>query len=341
MVAVEIRPGIVKMILCEGECEIPSYTKNTRGTFHFRTLAKERDCHHEIVIDDSRTMGCGPFELLIGRKFKLSVWEDLVKTMRQGEKSTFRCSQEFVSDYPLVSKSLRYVGKEKQGKAKEEDRPRQHNCMACNPATLTTGHGDLDELQDHPRELTFEIELLKVEPEGVYEKEVWSMTAKERQEETPKLKERGNALYGQGKHNEAADLYAKAISCIEQLAAQEHPTSDTAMALQRQKIPLLLNYAQCKLHLQEYGAAIAHTSAVLEKEPDNVKALFRRGKAYAGSWQPQLAQRDLKRVVQLDGSLSRAVQRILRELDDVQKERDDEDRTRLQGRGMFRSEISK
>ena len=43
------------------------------------------------MIDDTRTMGCGPFELLIGRKFKMDVWEDLVKEMLIGEVARFTC----------------------------------------------------------------------------------------------------------------------------------------------------------------------------------------------------------------------------------------------------------
>ena len=36
-------------------------------------------------------MATGPFELLIGREFKLSVWEEMVKTMRVGEIARFIC----------------------------------------------------------------------------------------------------------------------------------------------------------------------------------------------------------------------------------------------------------
>jgi len=45
----------------------------------------------DSVIDDSRTMGNGPFELLIGREFKLKIWEDMVRTMRVKEMARFTC----------------------------------------------------------------------------------------------------------------------------------------------------------------------------------------------------------------------------------------------------------
>lgn len=65
--------------------------------FHFRTLVStEKGGEGEgeaerRVLDDSRTLGTGPFELLVGRKFKLEIWENMVKTMRIGEIAEFKC----------------------------------------------------------------------------------------------------------------------------------------------------------------------------------------------------------------------------------------------------------
>lgn len=44
-----------------------------------------------MIIDDSRRMGNGPFELLIGREFKLDIWEEMVRTMRLKEVARFTC----------------------------------------------------------------------------------------------------------------------------------------------------------------------------------------------------------------------------------------------------------
>ena len=60
----------------------------------------------EVVIDDSRKFG-KPFELLIGRNFKLECWEECVKTMIPGEVSRFSCPVRCVIDYPTISRSLR------------------------------------------------------------------------------------------------------------------------------------------------------------------------------------------------------------------------------------------
>lgn len=45
--------------------------------------------------------------------------------------------------------------------------------------------------------------------------------------------------------------------------------------------PLLLNMAACTLKLGDYPSTIDYCSQVLQADPDNPKALFRRAQAYA------------------------------------------------------------
>lgn len=45
----------------------------------------------EDVIDDTRKLGNGPFELLLGCEFKLDIWCEMVKTMRLKEVARFTC----------------------------------------------------------------------------------------------------------------------------------------------------------------------------------------------------------------------------------------------------------
>lgn len=65
--------------------------------------------------------------------------------------------------------------------------------------------------------------------------------------------------------------------------------------------------------------------------PDNVKALFRRAKAHVGAWNPQEAQEDFQKVMTLDSSLTPAVQKELKLLEELQKQKDSEDRNKLKG----------
>ena len=60
-----------------------------QATFHFKTFKADED---KTPIDCSKELG-QPFELLIGKKFKLEVWEELIKTMREKEVARFTCNK--------------------------------------------------------------------------------------------------------------------------------------------------------------------------------------------------------------------------------------------------------
>ena len=55
--------------------------------FHFTTKVVDRDGVGDII-DDSRKF-TQPMELLIGKQFKLEVWESIVKTMAVKEVAEF------------------------------------------------------------------------------------------------------------------------------------------------------------------------------------------------------------------------------------------------------------
>ncbi len=65
---------------------------------------------------------------------------------------------------------------------------------------------------------------------------------------------------------------------------------------------------------------------------DNVKALFRRAKAHVGAWNPQEAKKDFLRVVQIDKTLDKAVQKELKILANMENEKDAEDKEKLKGK---------
>lgn len=81
---------------------------------------------------------------------------------------------------------------------------------------------------------------------------------------------------------------------------RERPQDDEWQQLCDVKMPLLLNYAQCKLLAGDFYAVIAHCTEVLKHQPDNVKALFRRAKAHRGAWNPAEARADFERWEYMD-----------------------------------------
>uniref|UniRef100_A0A9L0T8I2 peptidylprolyl isomerase n=1 Tax=Equus caballus TaxID=9796 RepID=A0A9L0T8I2_HORSE len=349
--------GIQKRVIQEGRGELPDFQDGTKATFHYRTLHSDKE---GAVLDDSRVRG-KPMELIIGKKFKLPVWETIVCTMREGEIAQFCCDVKHVVLYPLVAKSLRNIA------AGKDPLEGQRHC--CGIAQMhehsSLGHADLDALQQNPQPLIFDIEMLKVESPGTYQQDPWAMTDAEKAKAVPVIHQEGNRLYREGHVKEAAAKYYDAIACLKNLqmkvlaggcggwaqgakwsrgaqvsasfplslplCPQEQPGSPDWIQLDQQITPLLLNYCQCKLVAQEYYEVLDHCSSILNKYDDNVKAYFKRGKAHAAVWNAQEAQADFAKVLELDPALAPVVSRELRALEARIRQKDEEDKARFRG----------
>ncbi|XP_039391999.1 AH receptor-interacting protein [Mauremys reevesii] len=289
--------GIAKRLVQEGRGPMPDYRDGTKATFHYRTMLS--DGEHR-VLDDSRARG-KPMELIIGKKFKLPVWETILSTMRDGEQAEFLCDTKHVVLYPLVAKSLRNIA------AGKDPLEGQRHC--CGIAQMhehhSLGYPDLDDLQQNPQPLIFAINLLKVTRlcGGPCSAEEWMAAAK----------------------------YYDAIACLKNLQMKEQPGSPDWIQLDLKITPLLLNYCQCKLLCHEYYEVLDHCSTILNKYEDNVKAYFKRGKAHAAVWNTAEAQADFAKVLALDPSLGPVVAKELRSLETRLRQKDSEDKIRFKG----------
>ena len=104
------------------------------------------------------------------------------------------------------------------------------------------------------------------------------------------LKESGTADFKQGAHDAAASKY----SCGADYASEAgHAADSTLLAA------LLLNEAQCRLQLRQHASAASLCSRVLEREPQNVKALYRRAVARLEQSEYLEARRDLTAAAKL------------------------------------------
>ncbi|WAR03984.1 AIP-like protein [Mya arenaria] len=308
--------GIYKKVLHAGVGDNPDYEDGTKTT----------KCDDErTVIDDSHRYD-KPMEIILGKKFKLEVWEALLKTMRPKEVAEFTVDKKHLEQYALVSKQLREIFGKEKGEVKES-----HCCGMMAMSEQGLGHPDLDDLVKSPQPLIFTLEAINVERAGSFEKEVWTLSDEEKLGKLPRLRETGNELFKQKKYAQAADKYAEAIGILEQLSMKEKPGDPEWQELEDQKTPFLLNFAQCKLSLGDFYPVIEHTTTVLKRDADNVKALFRRAKAHVGAWNPEEARNDYERVAQLDSSLANTVKKELAHIDRLQKERNLEDKKKLQG----------
>ena len=238
-------------------------------------------------------------------------------------------SLQSIIDYPRVSKALRDLARKKAGEV-VLDHSHTHQCGFA--ALQGTGMKDLDSIIEDRCPLAFEFDLVRVEHPGEYEQDSWAMTESEKRTAVPVLKEEGKALYEAGDYQQAAEKYFLALSYLEEMSIKEKPHCDEWNSIEEKKVPLLLNYAQCKLLMKDYAEVIRHTTTALEFDGQNVKALFRRAKAHAASWNVEEAKADFAEVVRLDPSLSRTVEKEVRTLILRVKEKDADERERLKGK---------
>lgn len=117
------------------------------------------------------------------------------------------------------------------------------------------------------------------------------MTVEERIGAADRRKMEGNVLFKEEKLEEAMQQYEMAIAYMGddfmfQLFGKYR---DMALAV---KNPSHLNIAACLIKLKRYDEAIGQCSIVLSEDENNVKALFRRGKARAELGQTDAARED-------------------------------------------------
>lgn len=306
--------NIKKKIIRKGKDVTPTFSVGCKLTLHFKSFISDNNCELGTLLDDSQTFG-KPFELLIGKSFKLKCWEICAKTMTVGEISQFFCPKDSVVDYPLVSKSLRDIF---SGKTEHS-----HKC-GFNAMKRGLGFADLDELQNNIKDLIFEFELIKVEENNEYEKDLWQMNNSEMLENVPKFHSEGNSLFKEGNYLDAEKKYSNAISCLKHLQMKERPGTEEWLQFDRQQIPLLLNHAQCKLLAGDCSNCISNCTEVLDKIDgmDNLKALFKRGKAHSILLNEKECHRDFSRLLQLDPSKKSLVCKELRSMEILMKSRD-------------------
>ncbi|KAJ7976548.1 Peptidylprolyl isomerase [Quillaja saponaria] len=141
--------------------------------------------------------------------------------------------------------------------------------------------------------LYHEIELV----DFIKEKPFWKMDTEEKIEASERKKHDGNLLFKAGKFWRASKKYEKAAKFIEFNHSFSDEAKHQATALW---LSCTLNNAACKLKLGEYAEASRLCTKVLEREPLNVKALYRRCQAYLKTSELEKAEDDIKRALTID-----------------------------------------
>lgn len=240
----------------------------------------------ETVVDDSRSRG-EPMCFALGQGDVIAGWESALPSMRCGELAML-----------IVHPDMSY------GEAE----------LAAVPMRSC---------------LHFELELLHVLPAAdapsMFVKE--DMSVEERLVEATKSKELGNARFKVGSFKDAICAYLDAIYFLGYEAdcdqrAEDGLWSDPLRAEERKALALAsqLNLCQSLLKLEDHEAALQHAEAAVALQPDNSKALYRRGLASMGCGHFTKAKSDLlaaakkePRSTEIRRSLEECQQRIANE----------------------------
>jgi peptidylprolyl isomerase len=134
--------------------------------------------------------------------------------------------------------------------------------------------------------LIFDVELIGFGPK---KKEKYEMSSEEKLAEAGILKEAGTVAFKAGNFSEALSKYQDAENYCEGL--------DEAQAI---AIACNLNAAQAAINLKDYPTAVTRSTAVLAKDPDNIKGLYRRAVARNHMGDPEKALEDLVVALELD-----------------------------------------
>jgi AH receptor-interacting protein len=172
--------------------------------FHYQT----RKCdENRTLIDDSKKTG-KPMELVLGKKFKLEVWEVIVQKMALNEVAKFTVDKSLVLQYPFVSKTIR-----------DAARPQEERKHCCGMTIQNEGIGykDLDDIFTKPCDLEFILELISIELPEQYQKDSWQLNDDEKLVQIQELKDKGNQAYKEKDIKAAETSYSYAIGMVEQL----------------------------------------------------------------------------------------------------------------------------
>ncbi|XP_051765619.1 peptidyl-prolyl cis-trans isomerase FKBP8 [Ctenopharyngodon idella] len=112
-------------------------------------------------------------------------------------------------------------------------------------------------------------------------------------------RERGNVHYQRGDYAFAVNSYGIALQ-ITEASSRVDISQQEEEELLDMKVKCLNNMAAAQLKLDHYEAALRSCVSVLAHQPDNVKALFRKGKVLALQGEYAEAIKTLKRALKLE-----------------------------------------
>mmetsp|Transcript_71591 Transcript_71591/g.126013 ORF Transcript_71591/g.126013 Transcript_71591/m.126013 type:complete len:474 (-) Transcript_71591:607-2028(-) len=143
-----------------------------------------------------------------------------------------------------------------------------------------------------------------------------------------KLKEEGNAFFKQGWVSRAVKKYQAAIAFL----STQYEASEAQQAESKShKAAIYLNISACGIKAGLWDAVLENVEEALQIQPNNMKALLRRGKAYSELDRWRESKLDLQTVIEAAGPEAADAKKELAKLTKKIKAHDDKQRGAFQG----------
>ncbi|CAE8702193.1 unnamed protein product, partial [Polarella glacialis] len=140
-------------------------------------------------------------------------------------------------------------------------------------------------------------------PPGVDMLDIPAGFDRDRLDEVMKIKEQANDKFRAGDFFSAKCLYSGGLEMLERCCLHLEGADPLWEGIKN-------NMALCDVKRQEWGRAVETTTEILNRNPSNTKALYRRGVSRIGQGKLQDAQRDLEMVVELEPENADARQKL-------------------------------
>lgn len=161
-------------------------------------------------------------------------------------------------------------------------------------------YGSIGREPDIPKDatVTYTLELLKKDYPIDYPK----LTIEEIMNAGEKKRERGNYYFTRLDHSSAMTSYNKALKILDLENFSDVSSSDVSRLQQvlDSRVKCYNNLAACQLKVEAYDMVIKSCQEVLNIQSENVKALFRMGKAYAAKGNTKEAVDLMKKALRLE-----------------------------------------
>ncbi|XP_043203784.1 peptidyl-prolyl cis-trans isomerase FKBP8-like isoform X4 [Amphibalanus amphitrite] len=141
-------------------------------------------------------------------------------------------------------------------------------------ARFAYGEKGLDDAVPPNTNLIFTVQLESVQPEPKYEE----MSAEQRLEIGSQKRDRGNWWFKREDFNHAIQCYRRALDFFDNESDEFTGLPDDVHLLFEERLKVHNNMAAAQMKLEAYDAALRSLQLVLTCQPNNVKALFRKGK---------------------------------------------------------------